>query len=75
MYRYLLLYFTLNNFSLKNSFHLKKNFCGKIPFPKTHVKQMSSMDTNFVNEDDIIYEEDLNMEVTILFIFYIILNV
>ena len=28
-------------------------------------KYFSSMDTNFVNEEDIIYEEDLNMEVTL----------
>jgi hypothetical protein len=30
------------------------------------------MDTNFVNEEDIIYEEDLNMEVTLFYIWCII---
>jgi len=32
------------------------------------------MDTNFVNEEYIIYEEDLNMEVTLFYIILLYVN-
>ena len=52
----------------------KKNFHIKIPFTETYTSLQITMftNTNFVNENDIIYEEDL--EVTCYFIYIIFIN-
>ncbi len=65
--------FTFNNLIIVR----KKNFFYVLKYHLYfHVKQMSLQinmsDTNFINEKNIIYEEDLISEVNMLFIYIVI---